>query len=119
MGLRSDLQSDIAAAFDDDLADGVSTFVLRKVTSTFNTATNSTSETTADTSSRGVFLRYRTRELKDSDIEPKTYYLIVLQNELAVIPEIDDLVIVESTIYKVFDIKKDPAKATWVIRCRA
>ena len=118
MGLRNDLQADIAEAFDDDLADAVTSFTYREVARTMDPNTNTSSEVTTDYASRGVFTNFRREDLKDSNVLPTDTQVIVLQNELATTPTIEGFVIDGTDYYTIIRVRQDPAKASWSLQCR-
>lgn len=118
MGLREDIQSDIEEAFNTDLADAVTSFTYRVVASTFNATNNTTSETNTDYISRGVFNRFKREIIKDESILATDTKLIVLQHEIAVMPEKNNQIITASKTYTIIAIKEDPAHATWILQCR-
>lgn len=122
MGLRDDLQADLAEAFDDDLADAVTAFTgVRTVASETDDGVddwmNPPGEPSASTltySGRGVFTDYSTYELNSDIINVTDVKLIVLQNEIAAEPIADDKI----NGYSVVRVSKDPALATYEIQLR-
>ena len=118
MGLREDIQSDIEEAFNTDLADAVTSFTYRVVASTFNPSNNTTSEVNTDYTSRGVFTRFTREIIKDESILATDTKLIILQHEIAVMPEKNNRIITASRTYTIVKVMEDPAHATWVLQCR-
>lgn len=119
MGLRSEIQTDIGAAFDGDLADAVKSFTI----AAFNRGTY---DPTADeygsygtpVTSRGVFGRYFQQEILNSNIEPSDVKLIVLQNELSMTPKIGDQIVEGTDEYRLQWVEKDPADTIWKLTIR-
>lgn len=122
MGLRDELQADLAEAFDDDLSDAVTAFTgVRTVAGDTDDGAddwmNPPSETTGSTltySGRGVFTDYSTYELDSDIIDVTDVKLIVLQNEITAEPIADDKI----NGYSVVRVSKDPANATYEIQLR-
>lgn len=118
MGLRIDIQTDVAKAFDTDLADAVKSFTYRSIVSTFDENTNTTSEVTTDYTSRGVFTKFTKERLRDNSILDTDVKVIILQNEINVEPVQHNLIIQGLKEYTIEKVKQDPADVTWVLQCR-
>ncbi|MGB1951965.1 MAG: hypothetical protein ACPHQ9_14420 [Marinobacter sp.] len=138
MGLRDEIQADIAEAFDADLADAVGPFVLTEtVTGDYDPATGTTSTQEHKHYGRGVFGSFSQEEIDGQHIIATDIKLTVLQNEL--IDEIGDradpgigfLLINDGVLnswfryffktrdsYRVQGVMQDPARATWTIQLR-
>ena len=122
MGLRDDLQADLAEAFDDELADAVTAFagtraVASNTDSDIDDWMNPPSEPSNSTltyTGRGVFTDYSTYELNSDIINVTDVKLIVLQNEITAEPIADDKI----NGYTVVRVSKDPASATYEIQLR-
>ncbi|MBY6029981.1 glutamate 5-kinase [Halomonas denitrificans] len=124
MGLRDELQADIAEAFDEDLADAVTTFTGSRtvVSGEFDPVEGTYPETTVTYSGRGVFGGYSIREVDDQHIQRTDVKLSgVLQNELIMdadqtpaTPRVDDTI--DGML--VINVGQDPAEATWTIQLR-
>lgn len=115
MSLRADIQTDMAAAFDTDLADAVRAFTLTRVTgSDYDPITGDETQTTDTFDSRGVFGGFKTEQVDDQHILATDEKLTVLQNELGTTPEIGD----DIAGKRVMNVWQDPAKATWTIQLR-
>ncbi len=120
MGLRQSLQDSVAAAFDDDLADAVQSFTIKRAASSvYDTLLGENVITYITADSRGVFDKFTKSELVYDGVKPEDFKLIVLQNEMSISPEIDDLIVESLNIYKIISFKKDPANVAWEIQCRA
>lgn len=127
MGLRDELQADLAEAFNTDLADAVSAVDgSRSVPGTYDPEKGgSTPATTLYYTGRGVFGRYQDREVDGTRIQASDVRLKALQNELLLkdgdvvtdrpaTPSIGDRI----SGYRVMNVGQDPAKATWTIQLR-
>lgn len=126
MGLRDDLQRDLAEAFDTDLADAVNPVVgVRKVQGEYDPDSGSTSETVTNYAGRGVFGKYLAKEIDGSLIQTTDEKLTILQNELFItlageptetpaIPVIGDVIGGK----RAMNVSQDPAKATWTVQLR-
>ena len=122
MGLRDDLQADLAEAFNDDLADAVTAFIgTRAVASDTDSdiddwmnPPNAPSNNTMTYTGRGVFTDYSTYELNSDIINVTDVKLIVLQNEITAEPIADDKI----NGYSVVRVNRDPALATYEIQLR-
>ena len=122
MGLRDDIQADLAEAFDDELADAVTAFTgVRTVASDTDDGVddwmNPPGEPSASTltySGRGVFTDYSKYELDSDIINVTDVKLICLANEITNEPIADDKI----NGYSVVRVSKDPALATYEIQLR-
>ena len=128
MGLTADLQTDLAEAFDSDLADAVKNFVLHQYQrGQYDTNTGGLSGTKYPSTfdSRGVFGSFSKEDILNSNIDAVDVQLVVLQNELpligvVVIPIIGDQIIrtADSKEFRVAGVNPDPADATWIIHLK-
>lgn len=120
MGLRSNIQESIAAAFDSDLSDAVKTFTITRfndVTYNPSTLSNSNSSTLIG-SGRGVFDKYSINSYIDNAAKPIDTAIICLSNELTIVPLIDDYITDSNGVnYKITYIKEDPANISTIIGC--
>lgn len=126
MGLRDDLQRDLAEAFDTDLADAVNPVVgVRKVQGEYDPDSGTTPETTTNYAGRGVFGKYLAKEIDGSLIQATDEKLTILQNELFItllgeptevlaIPEVGDVIGGK----RAMNVSQDPVKATWTVQLR-
>ncbi|MQT83985.1 hypothetical protein GHN92_05305 [Pseudomonas sp. FSL R10-2964] len=127
MGLREEIQADLAEAFDTDLADAVRAVSgARVVAGEYDPITGSdTGGSTLNYSGRGVFSSYLAREIDGSLIQTTDEKLLVLQNELFVLldgaqtaeiaaPAIGDI----NSGKRVLNVSEDPAMATFTIQLR-
>lgn len=127
MGLRDELQDDLAEAFDTDLADAVSAVEgSRSVAGTYDPVKGgSTPAAILAYAGRGVFGQYQAREVDGTRILASDVRLKVLQNELHLkdgeqITDIPATPAIGDRIsgYRVMNVGQDAAKATWTIQLR-
>jgi len=101
MGIRSDIQTDIAAAFDTDLSDTVSLLegVFTQSSGEYDPATGQYPTITTNYRGRGVLGGFRTFEIDGVRILATDYKITALQNELLLtgtsspaVPRVDDVI---------------------------
>ena len=123
MGLREELQADIADAFNTDLKDAVSEFTCTKIiysgemdfaTQTYPIIGNETY------SGRGVlFGSYQKDMVKPVDYQVTDCKATVLQNEVTQVPQISDVWMTVKSEFRVVNIGADPMDAIWKVQLRA
>jgi hypothetical protein len=118
MGLRDDIQKDIASAFDTDLADAVKSCSYDTVTSSYNATTGENQETRVTYLTRGVWDKVAKARLQDANIKPTDAEVTILQNELSVKPDTNGYLVLSGESYLVLTVEADPADATWVLVAR-
>jgi len=128
MGMRDEIQTEIAAAFDaeDELADAVDSFTCtRKILIGSNPATGVDEYTEFVYSGRGVLFGSYLKDLvKPIDYRATDSKAVLLQNEVAsndgvlVEPDVNDIWVINGGNYRVVSYGKDPADATWVAQLR-
>ena len=122
MGLRDDLQADLAEAFNDDLSDAMTAIVgTRTVASDVDDGEDdwmnppdAPSNSILTYTGRGVFTDYSTYELNSDIINVTDVKLICLTNEITAEPIADDKI----NSYSVVRVSKDPVDATFEIQLR-
>lgn len=126
MSLRDEIQADIAEAFDADLADAVQAFNgVRTIKGAYDPVTGTSTDTEEKYKGRGVFGSYKITEVDGQHVLNTDTKLTALQNELIDLdddgtelgqgtPKMGD----DINEYRVIDIAKDPAAATWAIQLR-
>jgi hypothetical protein len=128
MGMREELQADLAEAFSDEdgLADAVKPVAgSRKEAGVYDPGTGKTTSTTTTYVGRGVFGSYLSKEVDGSMIQTTDEKLLILQNELFVSvagvatsartePKIGDLIGGKRAL----NVSQDPAGATWTVQLR-
>ena len=119
--MRDELQEELAAAFDDDLADAVDSFTCEKpiYSGEFDFETQ-TYPIVGDESysGRGVLGNYLKDLVKPTDYQVEDAKAIVLQNEVTGIPQIGDVWATVKGDFKVVNIGADPASATYTVQLR-
>ena len=121
MGLREELQADIAEAFNTDLEDAVSEFTCTKIIYGYEMdfATQSYAVIGNETySGRGVlFGSYQKDMVKPNDYQVTDCKATVLQNEVSGIPQMGDVWIADGK-FSVVNVGKDPSDSIWVCQLR-
>lgn len=122
MGIKDDIQAEVAAAFSADLADAVDTFTCEKLiysgefdfeTQTYPVIGNESY------SGRGVlFGSYLKDMVKPADYQATDSKAIVLQNEVTGIPQIGDVWVTGKGEFEVKNISKDPTSSIWTCQLR-
>ena len=120
--MRDELQEELAAAFNEDLADAVDSFTCEKLiySGEFDFETQ-TYPIVGDESysGRGVlFGSYLKDMVKPTDYQVTDSKAIVLQNEVTGIPQIGDEWLTSKGDFKVVNIGSDPVAATYSIQLR-
>lgn len=122
MGMKDELQEELAAAFNEDLADAVDTFTCEKLiySGEFDFETQTYPAVGSESySGRGVlFGSYQKDLVKPADYQAEDAKAIVLQNEVTAVPQIDDVWVTSKGDFKVVNIGADPAAATFTIQLR-
>lgn len=125
MGLRDDVQIDLAAAFDDDLADAVLPFAGSYMgPGVWDPVSETTTAQPVTYTGRGVFDNYDSRRIDNINILVGDVLLICLANEVTDKPAVgheiaaDDLITGEPVKYRIVSPGIDPAKAHYEIQLR-
>lgn len=121
MGMRDELQEELAEAFSTDLADAVDTFTCEKLiySGEFDFKTQTYPAAGSESySGRGVRGNYLRDMVKPIDYQTTDAKAIVLQNELTGIPQIGDVWQYDDGNFKVINIGQDPTKSIYVIQLR-
>ena len=120
--MRDELQEELAAAFNDDLADAVDSFTCTKpiYSGVFDFETQTYPIVGNESySGRGVlFGSYQKDLVKPADYQAEDAKAIVLQNEVTAVPQIDDVWATSKGDFKVINIGADPASATYTVQLR-
>lgn len=128
MGMREEIQTEMAEAFDepDGLADAVKPVTgVRKVVGEYDPDLSGAPEVTTTYGGRGVFGSYLAKEIDGSLIQTTDEKLLILQNELYVTvegaptamiaePKIGDIIVGKRAL----NVSQDPVRATWTIQLR-
>lgn len=120
--IKNKIQAKVAQAFSTKLADAVNSFTCEKPiysgefdfeTQTYPVIGNESY------SGRGVLFGSYLKDLvKPADYQAEDAKAIVLQNEVAAVPQIDDVWVTSKGDFKVINIGADPAAATFTIQLR-
>ena len=120
--MRDELQAELAAAFNEDLANAVDSFTCEKpiYSGVFDFETQTYPVVGSESySGRGVlFGSYLKDMVKPTDYQVTDSKAIVLQNEVAGIPQIGDVWVTGKGDFKVVNIGADPVAATFTIQLR-
>lgn len=120
--MRDELQEELAAAFNDDLADAVDTFTCEKpiYSGEFDFETQTYPVVGSESySGRGVLFGSYLKDLvKPTDYQAEDAKAIVLQNEVTQVPQIDDVWATSKGDFKVVNISQDPTSSVWVCQLR-
>ena len=122
MGIKDDIQTEVAAAFSADLADAVDTFTCEKpiYSGEFDFETQTYPVVGSESySGRGVlFGSYLKDMVKPTDYQVTDSKAIVLQNEVAGIPQIGDVWVTGKGEFEVKNISQDPTSSIWSCQLR-
>lgn len=118
--MRDELQEELAAAFNDDLADAVYSFTCeRTIKSNWNPVTETYTDVKVNYSGRGIlFGDFNSYEIANLGILAADKKATLLQNEVTNTPLINDEWVTPQGRFKVVNVSQDPAKATWVCQLR-
>lgn len=120
--MRDELQEELAAAFNDDLADAVDTFTCEKpiYSGEFDFETQTYPVVGSESySGRGVLFGSYLKDLvKPADYQAEDAKAIVLQNEVTQVPQIDDVWVTSKGDLKVINIGADPTNSIWTCQLR-
>ena len=120
--MRDELQEELAAAFNDDLADAVDSFTCTKpiYSGVFDFETQTYPIVGNESySGRGVlFGSYQKDLVKPADYQAEDAKAIVLQNEVTAVPQIDDVWVTGKGDFKVVNIGADPTNSIWTCQLR-
>ena len=122
MGIKDDIQAEVAAAFSADLADAVDTFTCEKpiYSGEFDFETQTYPVIGSESySGRGIlFGSYQKDLVKPADYQAEDAKAIVLQNEVTAAPQIGDVWVTSKGDFKVVNIGADPTDSIWTCQLR-
>lgn len=122
MGLRDEIQADIAEAFNTDLADAITPFTCTRITKgNWDPVEETYDETRFEYSGRCVFGFYNQQEVVKStvlNILETDRKAILMQSEVTAEPKVDDEWRIEGKLYRVMYIKSDPTKLLYTVQLR-
>ena len=120
--MRDELQEELAAAFNEDLADAVDSFTCTKpiYSGVFDFETQTYPVVGSESySGRGVLFGSYLKDLvKPADYQTEDAKAIVLQNEVTKAPQIDDVWATSKGDFKVINIGADPTNSIWTCQLR-
>ena len=120
--IKNKIQSKVAKAFDKKLADAVDTFTCEKpiYSGEFDFETQTYPVVGSESySGRGVlFGSYLKDMVKPTDYQVTDSKAVVLQSEIAQVPQIGDEWVTPKGNFQVVNIGADPVSATWVCQLR-
>ena len=120
--IKDKIQQKVGKAFNSKLADAVVQFECTKKiqsgnydyeTQTYPVVTTKVYE------GRGVLGNYLKDVVKPTDYQVEDGKLLVLQNEVSAVPQIDDVIKISNSQFRVINIGKDPVNATYKMQIRA
>ena len=122
MGIKDDIQAEVAAAFSADLADAVDSFTCTKLiySGVFDFETQTYPVVGSESySGRGVLFGSYLKDLvKPADYQAEDAKAIVLQNEVTAVPQIDDIWVTSKGEFEVKNISQDPTSSIWTCQLR-
>ncbi|EIX9516855.1 glutamate 5-kinase [Klebsiella pneumoniae] len=125
MGIRDELQTEVAAAFDTDLQDAVKDFTgSYTVRGAWDPVTETGGETLVTYTGRGVLSKYSLNRIDGVNILHGDLKLTALTNEVTDEPKVDhfitapDLITGEQQRYKVITAGTDPTSSVYSIQLR-
>lgn len=104
MGLRDEVQEDLREAFNDDLADVVTKFILigEEIVGEYDIDTGTTPTTPNNFPSRGIFSAMPTRKVNGTSILSTDEELIVIADEIGKAFAVDDILTTDGGLsYKI------------------
>lgn len=117
MSLKEEIQNELKAAMDGDLAEAVKAFTYTPIVGTaYSPGTGQVTPPAGQASGRGIFFEAAIIEsLTVPTADQVDTKAIVLQNELSVSPEISGLLVTtgDGQEYGIVYVKSDPVGATW------
>lgn len=125
MGMRDEIQAELAEAFDTDLADAVTTFTGTYMgPGEWDPVEETTTAQPVIYDGRGILAGYDSRRIDNINIKVGDVLLIALANEVSDKPAVgheitaDDLITGETIVYRVESAGVDPAQAHYEIQLR-
>ena len=98
MGLLTDIQEALTEAFNDDLSDVVSGFVLvKKKIGSYDVSLGKRAEVESRYDGRGVFSSFGANEIDGTNIKSEDEKLIVNGADLSINPNVDDVIVIASS----------------------
>lgn len=115
MGLRDEIMADLAEAFNDDLADAVTTFKgVGAAEGNYNPTTGKFEGEKITYSGRGVFSNYKLDDIDGSLVQSTDKQLLVLQIDITSEPKVDDVI----NNLRVISVTSDPVNVSYTLQLR-
>jgi hypothetical protein len=125
MGMRDEIQAELAEAFDDDLADAVIPFTGSYLgPGAYDPVTEENTAQTITYTGRGLLANYDSRRIDNINIMTGDVILICLANEVGDTPAVghqvavQDLVSGQPSTYRIVTVGVDPVAAHYDIQLR-
>lgn len=126
MGLRDELQADLAQAFNTDLADAVLAFTGEYMgPGVWDPVNETTTAQPVNYTGRGVLSRYEDSRIDNVNILVGDLRLTALANEVTDIPDVGHTITApdlmdrsKQVVYLVKSVRSDPASATYRLQLR-
>jgi len=120
MGLRDEIATAVAAAFNTDLADAVQAFTGSRFVPSgpADPITQTQPGSTVSYAGRGVFGSFSNRVVDGLRILRTDIKLTALQTEVSDRPQVDDVIQRGGKEYKVMHVESDAAGVTWTVQLR-
>ncbi|EPL6456371.1 glutamate 5-kinase [Providencia rettgeri] len=118
--MRSEIQKELAEAFDNDLADAVKVFAASYVIegNDWDPVTETGNDITVEYAGRGILDNYSLNRIDGINILNSDTLLIALANEVTDKPAVDHKIIIGDVSYKVISVQIDPVGAHYDIQLR-
>lgn len=118
--MRSEIQKELAEAFDSDLADAVKVFTGSYVIDgdDWDPVTETGNDITVEYTGRGILDNYSLNRIDGINILNNDTLLIALAHEVTEKPDIDHKITVNNVSYKVISVQIDPVGAHYDIQLR-
>jgi hypothetical protein len=119
MGIYDDIQSEISEALDNDLSDTSVPLTLVQVYSDdYDPSTGTSRKIEVETETRGVAIPVDISKIDGEALKIGDVQFLILDSELAEIPELGEVIQYKSEDYTITDIGRDPAESTWLLTGR-
>lgn len=118
MGLKDTIKTAVDSAFSamDDLR---TTITFKRVVESYSATTGSVTNTaTTYTITDAIKVRYKQNETQNSTVLPTDSKLIFKQADLAITPDLTDLITISSVDHQIVQIKEDPSNTIWIMQLR-
>ncbi|UNM17274.1 glutamate 5-kinase [Pseudomonas sp. ArH3a] len=119
MGMRDEIQAELAEAFDDDLADAVSQIVGSYTgPGVFDPVTEEDTAETITYTGRGVITGFKVERIDGINIKVGDAKCVILSNEIGAVPDVGHAISAGTENYLVHLVAPDPTGATYQLHLR-